>query len=266
MQNVPGNNQNARDAWNANARFWDERMGDGNDFFAVLVWPAVERLLRIKVGERVVDLACGNGLTSRRLFKLGAKVVAIDFSETLVGIAREREYGRDIDYRTLDVTDYDALVDLGKCEFDAALCNMAFMDIADICPLARALGKMLRPGGALVFSVLHPCFNNPSTIQMAEIEDREGKLEMTYSVKVSKYLSPYTRFGAAMHEQPVPHPYFHRSLTSLLAPILESGFVLDGLDERAFPEGYVTGATAVSWSGAFSEIPPVLVVRMKLNP
>lgn len=30
---------NARDAWHANARFWDQRMADGNDFFRVLVWP-----------------------------------------------------------------------------------------------------------------------------------------------------------------------------------------------------------------------------------
>jgi 2-polyprenyl-3-methyl-5-hydroxy-6-metoxy-1,4-benzoquinol methylase len=96
---MSGNNQNARDAWNANARFWDEHMGEGNDFLNVLVWPAAERLLSIHVGERILDIACGNGLTSRRLWKLGAKVVAIDFSEILVGIARERKYGRDIDYR-----------------------------------------------------------------------------------------------------------------------------------------------------------------------
>jgi len=265
MQDISGDNRNARDAWNTNARFWDEHMSEGNDFFNVLVWPVVERLLSIKDGEPILDIACGNGVTSRRLFKLGAKVVAIDFSEILIGIARQREYGRDVDYRVIDVTDYETLVDIGQNEFDAALCNMALMDIADIDPLAKALGKMLRPGGAFVFSVLHPCFNNPSTVQMAEIEDREGKLETTYSVKVSKYLTPYTRFGAAMHEQPAPHPYFHRSLNSLIAPILKSGFVLDGLEERAFPAGFLTGKTAVSWSGAFSEIPPVLVVRMRRN-
>jgi len=57
------------------------------------------------------------------------------------------------------------------------------------------------------------------------------------------------RLGAGMHEQPVPHPYFHRSLTSLIAPIIESGFVLDGLEERrAFPAGYATGNTVVSMS------------------
>ena len=90
-------NLKAHDAWNTNAQFWDERMGEGNDFFNVLVWPAVERLLRPRPGARLLDLACGNGLTSRRLAGRGASVVAVDFSEELIALARERRHGREID-------------------------------------------------------------------------------------------------------------------------------------------------------------------------
>jgi 2-polyprenyl-3-methyl-5-hydroxy-6-metoxy-1,4-benzoquinol methylase len=263
MSGSHADNLNARNAWNTNARFWDERMGEGNDFFNVLVWPAVERLLRVPTGARVLDVACGNGLTSRRLLESGAIVVAVDFSEELIAAAKRRNHGREIDYRVVDVTDHDTLVSLGQSSFEAALCNMALMDLADIRPLMKALARLLRPGGAFVFSVCHPCFNNPSSIQMAEIEDREGTFETTYSVKVSRYLTSHTRLGAAMHDQPVPHPYFHRSLGALIEPGLEAGFVLDALEERAFPIDYPTGTTPLSWSGRFSEIPPVLVVRMR---
>ncbi len=259
MQN---DSMNARRAWNMNARFWDERMGEGNDFFNLLIWPVVEQLLPVQVGGRILDIACGNGLTSRRLLNAGARVVAIDFSEELIGIAKERDHGREIDYRIVDVTDYDALVELGIGRFDAALCNMALMDIADICPLMKALVRLLHPGGAFVFSVLHPCFNNPSVIQMAELKDREGRLDMTYSIKVTRYLTSYARLGAAMPEQPVPQPYFHRSLATLIGSGLDVGFILDALEERAFPPGYQQGTNALSWR-AFSEIPPVLVARMR---
>ncbi|HSB69253.1 MAG TPA: class I SAM-dependent methyltransferase [Candidatus Methylomirabilis sp.] len=263
MADTYPDNLKARDAWNTNARFRDERMGEGNDFFNVLVWPAVERLLRPRRGARLLDIACGNGVASRRLVELGARVVAVDCAEELIALAREHRHGREIDYRVVDATDHDALVSLGEATFEGALCNMALMGLADLRALMLALARLLRPGGPFVFSVLHPCFNNPSTVQVAELEDCEGTLKTTYAVKVSRYLTSHTRMGAAVHGQPVPHPYFHRSLGALIGAGLDAGFVLDGLEERAFPPGHPGGTTPLSWSGGFSEIPPVLVARMR---
>lgn len=113
-----------------------------------------------------------------------------------------------------------------------------------------------------MFSVTHPCFNNPATVNVGELEDRAGTLVSTYSVKISRYLTPYTQVGLAMAGQPEPHPYFHRPLSALLAPALRAGFVLDALEERAFPPDNMGGSTPLSWNGRFSEIPPALVVRM----
>jgi hypothetical protein len=140
---------------------------------------------------------------------------------------------------------------------------MALMDIADIDPLMSGLSGLLKPGGRFVFSVLHPCFNNPATVQMGELEDRKGELITTYSVKISRYLTPFTQVGVAMHGQPEPHPYFHRPLSVLLAPALAAGLVLDRFEERAFPAETAGGTTALSWSGNFSEIPAALVVRLR---
>ena len=60
-------NEQTRAVWDDNATLWDEGMGEGNDFVEVLIWPATERLLALQPGERVLDIACGNGLYSRRL-------------------------------------------------------------------------------------------------------------------------------------------------------------------------------------------------------
>ena len=113
--------------------------------------------------------------------------------------------------------------------------------------------------------MLHPCFNNPATVQMGELQDREGTLVTTYSVKISRYGTPYTQVGLAMPGQPVPHPYFHRPLGMLLSPGFDAGLVLDALEERAFPPENNGGSTALSWNGRFSEIPPVLIGRMRLR-
>lgn len=258
-----GENNQAREAWNTNASFWDHRMAEGNDFFAQLVWPGVEELLQPQAGDRLLDVACGNGVASRRLARVGARVVAIDFAEEMIRHAKQRHAEGEVDYRVLDATDQEALEALGKGHFDGALCNMALMDIADIGPLLTGIRSLLQPTGRFVFSVLHPCFNNPRAVPMGEMEDRAGTIVTTYSVKISHYLTPYTQVGAAMHGQPVPHPYFHRPLEVLLGAAFEAGFVLDGLKERAFPEGNTSGTTPLSWSGRFSEIPPVLIGRLR---
>lgn len=264
-ENRTGANKKTHDIWNVNAQFWDERMGEGNDFVEILIWPATVRLLDIKPGERVLDIACGNGLTSRKLARMGAKVKAFDFSEEMIRIARSRheESGEAIEYSVLDATNEDALLALGHGRFDAAICNMALFDMAEIKPLFRSLAKLLRPGGRFVFSVLHPCFNNPLSVQTLEMEDRLGEAITTYSIKVRQYMTESVTRSTGITGQPEPHLFFHRPLCELLGAGFEAGFSLDGLEERAFPACFETGSFPLSWSGHFSEIPPVLVARMR---
>jgi hypothetical protein len=49
----------------------------------------------------------------------------------------------------------------------------------------------------------------------------------------------------------------------LLQYAFESGLVLDGLKEMAFPKRHPDGSTPLSWSGRFCEIPPLLAVRLR---
>jgi 2-polyprenyl-3-methyl-5-hydroxy-6-metoxy-1,4-benzoquinol methylase len=261
-------NEETRQAWNANASFWDRRMGEGNDFVEVLVWPPTVRMLQVQSGERVLDIACGNGLTSRRLAALGADVVAIDFAEVMIDCARARTTSNSerIDYRVLDATDLDALLALGEGAFDAALCSMALFDMAEIRPLLSALTTLLHSSGRFVFSVLHPCFNSSHIAQMAEQEDREGQIVTTYAIKVMGYATPTIARGVATRGQPVPHLYFHRPLQNLLGAAFAEGLVLDALEEPTFPEDHVSGRDPLSWGANYHEIPPVLVARLRRAP
>ncbi|MGD8474157.1 MAG: class I SAM-dependent methyltransferase [Anaerolineae bacterium] len=259
-------NEETRRAWDQNAAFWDERMGEGNDFVEVLTWPPTERMLNLKPGERVLDIACGNGLTSRRMAATGAEVVGVDFSREMIARARRRtaENTGGLTFEVVDATNEVALLALGEGQFDAALCAMALFDMAEIDPLMRSLPRLLRPGGRFVLSVLHPCFNNSHVVQMAEMEDRGGEIVTTYSVKVSGYMTPSLARGAAIVGQPKPQLYFHRPLQVLLGAGFKAGFVLDALEERSFPANHPHTRSPLAWGGNFSEIPPVLVARLRL--
>jgi SAM-dependent methyltransferase len=257
-------NEFSRQAWEANAEVWDSRMGDqGNDFFNVLCWPILASFLDPQPGRHYLDIACGNGLTSRRLAALGAQVTAFDFSANLIERANARENPNSlINYHVIDATNEQQLLSLGIQSFDAALSNMALFDMADIETLFRILPNLLKPNGTFVFSLTHPAFNNASSMHVAEEMDFEGEIKTVYSVKVSRYMTPYQAKGLALRNQPQPQMYFERPLRYYLNIGFQNGFVLDGFEERAFPpESPQT--FPLGWGGKFSEIPPVLIVRMR---
>ena len=259
-------NEETHQAWDANAAYWDEKMGEGNDFVNLLQWPAILRLLDPQPEQRILDIATGNGLTARRLAALGAQVTAFDFSEELIKLARART-GADlrITYSVLDATDEASLLGslATSAPFDSALCNMALFDMADIEPLFHALPKLLKPGGQFVFSLTHPAFNNTSSVHVAEEMDVDGQIEAVYSLKVSRYMTPYQAHGAALRGQPRPQIYFDRPLQYYFNRGFRNGFVLDGFEERAYPPSQPQ-SYPLGWGGAFSEIPPVLVARLRL--
>ena len=252
-----------RDIWDQNAPWWDARMGEGNDWHRMLIAPAVERLLDIQPGERVLDLACGNGQFTRRLASIGARVLACDSSAAFLDCARMRTSGHSerIEYRRIDLTSEEQLAAIGSGEFDAAVCNMALMDIACISPLLRALRRALKANGRFVFSVPHPCFNTNGTTLLAERDDYQGDGIVTFSVRVRQYRSLVPQKGIGIVGQPQPHYYFHRPLHTLLGACFAAGMVLDGLEEPAFQTP--SANLAPRWDNC-GEIPPILAARLRV--
>ena len=135
-----------RAAWDELAGFWDQRMQAGATWQRHLIQPSVERLLGLEQGERVLEIACGNGEFARRMSELGGQVLAVDFSEGMLG--RARAHGGDVEYRYADAMDEEALLALGDpASFDAVVTNMAIMDMESIEPMVAASSRLLKPGG-----------------------------------------------------------------------------------------------------------------------
>lgn len=230
-----------------------------------MCWPSLVSLLVPQPGQRILDIACGNGLTSRRLAALGANVTAFDFSANLIEKARARSSNLPslISYYVIDATDEQQLLSLGQESYDSALSNMALFDMADIETLFRTLPRLLKPTGTFVFSLMHPAFNNASSMHVMEEFD-DGEIKTIYSVKISRYMTSYHAKGLALRGQPKPQMYFERPLQYYLNLGFQNGFVLDGFEERAFPPDHPQ-TSPLGWGGKFSEIPPALIARFRLK-
>jgi 2-polyprenyl-3-methyl-5-hydroxy-6-metoxy-1,4-benzoquinol methylase len=255
----------SRSIWDTNAPAWDAYMGEGGGFQRVLIGPVTERMLSLKPGERVLDIACGNGGFSRRMAALGALVVASDFSPKFIELARARtiENADRITYHVVDATDESQLLALGVGSYDAAVCTMGIMDMPAVDPLMSGVRQLLKPGGRFVFSVMHPCFNGEQVTKFVEDEDRGGTIVTTRGVRVAKYKSMGVSKGLGISTQPVPQYYFMRTISALLGSAFQAGFVVDGFEEPSFPPNPELNAS-LTW-GAFSDIPPVMIVRLRAS-
>ncbi|MCX7125476.1 MAG: class I SAM-dependent methyltransferase, partial [Gammaproteobacteria bacterium] len=94
-----------RTIWNDLAAWWDESAQDGDLYHRTFLFPALVKWISPKKGIRILDMGCGNGALARLFAKADASVVAVDFSDVFIKLAKERSKNLNIDYRVIDATD-----------------------------------------------------------------------------------------------------------------------------------------------------------------
>ncbi|HEX4914520.1 MAG TPA: methyltransferase domain-containing protein, partial [Vicinamibacterales bacterium] len=105
-------------------------------------------LLPDLAGRVVVDGGCGTGRYLRELQERGADAIGIDLSGDMLARARAvtpRLLRADMCAMPID----SACVDL-------VVCGLALGDVPDLEPALVEMARVLRPGGSIVYSVVHP--------------------------------------------------------------------------------------------------------------
>jgi ubiquinone/menaquinone biosynthesis C-methylase UbiE len=186
------------EAWERNAAEWAAHVRSGGDRMYERNLGAFRALLPAP-GRLTVDVGCGEGRIARELRALGHRVVGLDASETLVGLAREAD--PDGDYRVADA----AALSLADGEADLVVSFMVLMDLDDLDGALEEAARVLEPGGRFVAALVHP-------VATAEADYlRERRLEFPLRDSVSTIV--------------------HRPLSRYLNALAEAGFSVDRLDE-----------------------------------
>lgn len=115
--------------------------------------PAVLGLLGDVAGRRILDVGCGSGLYAAELIQRGADVVGFDASVRLIELARQRA-GSAADLRVHDLR--DPLEWLPDGSIDEAIMALVLHHLDDPVLALREVHRVLRPGGRLVVSTVHP--------------------------------------------------------------------------------------------------------------
>jgi len=221
--------------WNGNAATWTKLARAGYDVYRdCLNTPTFFRMLPAVNGLLGLDIGCGEGHNTRLLAKHGARVVAIDISETFIRYAREREdqEQQGIRYQVASAIELPFFDE----SFDFVTGFMSFMDIPETNRVLSEAYRVLKPGGFLQFSITHPCFDTP---HRRNLRDENGR---TYAVEVGDYFRNLEGevdewlFGAAPAKirKGLPKfkvPRFTRRLSQWLNLLTKQGFLLERIEE-----------------------------------
>lgn len=207
---------------------WYDHYLMSNPIYQQLLLPALFDLIGEIHGQTVCDLACGQGWLTRQLAQRGGQVTGVDLSEQLLTLARryEAQEPLGISYQQGDVQDANLLA--GQT-FDGCVCNWSLVDIPDLAATFGTMWRLLKPGGWLIFSITHPCFEAPNA-QWVTLDDGSTVRAITGYFREGFWKSVSggvrSRVGA-----------YHRMFSTYLNTMFAAGFVLERLLEpMAVPE------------------------------
>jgi SAM-dependent methyltransferase len=220
-----------RRLWDANAPAWVELSRAGFDVYRDLVnTPAFFAILPDVHGLFGLDLGCGEGYNTRLLASADAELVALDISELFLAAAVSDPHPR-IPYVRAD----GAVLPFADSSFDFVTAFMSLMDVADPETTLVDVARILRPGGFVQFSVVHPVTGTPVR---RWVENDDGERE---ALAIGDYfyegpLSEQWIFSAAPEElrrrhRPFMITYARRTFGGWIRAVLDAGLVVEAVDE-----------------------------------
>ena len=221
--------------WEANAETWTQLSRAGHDVYRDgQNTPAFLAMLPLVAGLLGLDIGCGEGENTRHVARLGAHMTAIDIAPTFVRHAEETEEKEPlgIEYQLGD----GAALPFADASFDFITAFMSLMDTPDLPQALAEIKRVLRPGGFIQASILHPCF---CPLYRKPVHAEDGSIR---AVEVARY------FDSADGEieswcfstipllqkltvRPFKIPRFHRTLSSWFSLIHSTGLLLEELGE-----------------------------------
>lgn len=246
--------------WDENAENWTKLTRLGYDRCRNLInTPAFFKMLPDVTGLTGLDIGCGEGYNTRIAVKKGAKMTAIDISETFIKYAKETEENEPlgITYRFANAVDLPFPDD----HFHFIMATMSLMDIADHKKALAEAFRVLKPNGFFQFSISHPV----STGMWEWVRDENDKLRTSDGTlqprKTGFIVKDYFKmvdgeigewiFGAAPKKmtekmEKFRIPRFNHTLSEWLNLLIKSGFKLEEFCEpyasdeilKEYPEEY----------------------------
>ena len=166
--------------------------------------PWAEQLVEsaaVRVGERVLDVACGTGIVARyAATRVGPKgtVVGMDLNEGMLKAAREAasRMGSGVEWRAASASE----IPYDDGAFDVVFCQQALQYFQDRLQAIREMRRVLGREGRLAISVWRPIQHNPGYVVLADALERSAGPEVAATIRATFPSWSVTDLRATMEE------------------------------------------------------------------
>jgi ubiquinone/menaquinone biosynthesis C-methylase UbiE len=251
---VPNKPRTASASWGAVASWYDKHLSEADTYHEKVLLPNLLRLIEAKKGERILDLACGQGFFTRAIAKTGASVEGVDIAPELITIAQNES--PTIPYH---IGSADNLAMFADASQDKVLISLAIQNIENVEGVITEVARILKPNGEFHIAMNHPAFRIPK--QSSWAYDDKQKVQTR---RVDQYLS-ISRTDIDMHPGFADAPKtisHHRPLQFYFKAFTKAGFAVTKLEEWISHKTSDSGPRAKAENDARKEIPLFLYMKV----
>lgn len=253
---------NTQTSWGNVADWYDDYLENNQDTYqAKVIWPNLLRLLEIKSGEKILDLACGSGFFSREMAKVdkSVEITGTDISGELIKLAKSNSANLiNIKYFNSRA---EKLTDLENNYFDKIICVLAMQNIENIKSVFGEMSRVIKSSGKILLVLNHPAFRIPGASSW--LWDDVSK---TQARRLDKYMSE-SKSEILMHpgqaENSEKTVSFHRPLQHYFKLIASAGLAVTRLEEWISHKSSETGPRKIAEDQARHEFPLFLCLELK---
>lgn len=249
--------KNKDTSWNKVAGWYDELLKKDDSYQAKVILPNLLRFLNLKKGEKVYDLACGQGYFANIFAHVGAEVVASDLSKKLIETAKKDAKEKVLFY----ITPAHRAQFLKDNSIETIVVVLAIQNIENVNEVFAECKRILKKDGRIVLVLNHPAFRVP---QASDWHFKDG----IQSRIVSKYLSESKLSidmtpGEKNPKKKITTISFHRSLQYYVKIFSKNGLVITRLEEWISHKQSGTGPRQIAEDKARKEIPMFMCLEVK---
>ena len=212
------------ETWDTIADWYAERVRTGSAMHEFARDALLDGLPADLQGQRILDLGCGEGLITRALAMRGGSVVGIDPSPRMIGHARAAEETTPSGARYA-VDDGASLASVATGSVEWVTAGLSLNNVPDLAAAIRAVRRVLVPGGRLIFTIPHPCFEAPHARWSGGSDEPPGRV-------VGNYLAEGF-WRSANPDGARRAGNQHRMLSTYVTSLVEHGFAIGRLAEPA---------------------------------